>query len=154
MALIESQLAPMRERYAELIAHPERIEEVLQAGAHKARAVAKPLLAELRHAVGLRPMLAGAPARAKTPRGADKAAVPVFKQYQENGRFLFKLSTPQNKLLLQSTALADPREAGGWVKRLKTEGAAALDGAPIAWGESADRATVEAALTELVAANL
>ncbi len=154
VALIESQLAPMRERYAGLIAHPERIEEVLQEGARKARAVARPFLAELRHAVGLRPMVAGAPASAKAQRGIDKSAAPVFKQYQENGLFLFKLSTPQNKLLLQSTALADPREAGRWVKRLKTEGAAALDGAPIAWGESADRATVEAALTELVAANL
>jgi tryptophanyl-tRNA synthetase len=154
VALIESQLAPMRERYAGLIAHPERIEEVLQEGARKARAVARPFLAELRHAVGLRPMVAGAPASAKAQRGIDKSAAPVFKQYQENGLFLFKLSTPQNKLLLQSTALVDPREAGGWVKRLKTEGAAALDGAPIAWGESADRATVEAALTELVAANL
>jgi tryptophanyl-tRNA synthetase len=78
----------------------------------------------------------------------------VFKQYQENGLFLFKLSTPQNKVLLQSRGLADPREAGGWVKRLKTQGAAALDGAPIAWDASADRASVEAALTELVAANL
>lgn len=152
VALIEAQVGPLREGYAELIAHPARIEAVLQEGARKARAVATPFLAELRHAVGLRPMVAtGAPRAAAS---AGKAAAPVFKQYQEKGLFLFKLSTPQNKVLLQSRGLADPREVGGWVKRLKAEGAAALDGAPIAWEASADRASVEAALTELLAATM
>ena len=35
---------PMRARYAELMAHPEQIEEVLQTGADKARRAATPLL--------------------------------------------------------------------------------------------------------------
>ncbi len=34
---IETQIGPMRERYADLMAHPERIEDILQAGAAKAR---------------------------------------------------------------------------------------------------------------------
>ena len=34
-------------------------------------------------------------------------------------------------MLLQSSAFAGGREAGEWVKRLKTEGSAALAGAPV-----------------------
>src|SRR5690606_24774109 len=56
--LIEGHVGPMRERYAELMARPDRIEEVLQAGAAKARKIATPFLAELRQAVGLRTMVA------------------------------------------------------------------------------------------------
>jgi tryptophanyl-tRNA synthetase len=51
---IEAEIGPMRQRYDALMAEPERIEAALQEGAAKARAIAAPLLAELRHAVGLR----------------------------------------------------------------------------------------------------
>lgn len=53
-ALIESELAPMRERYAALMAHPEEVEEILLAGARKARETATPFMDHLRSAVGLR----------------------------------------------------------------------------------------------------
>ena len=53
---VEAQLAPMREHYAQLMAQPQQIEQALQAGAEKARAVARPFLERLRRAVGLRPM--------------------------------------------------------------------------------------------------
>jgi tryptophanyl-tRNA synthetase len=152
VALVESQVGPMRERYAELMAHPERIEEVLEAGARKARAVAQPFLASLRRAVGLRPMLA-APPSFRSVESTAKAALPSFKQYREDdGRFFFKLAAADGRLLLQSRGLGDGREAGGWVKRLKTEGAAVLDLAPVALAEGVDRAAVEAALAALVAA--
>ncbi|WP_028998883.1 tryptophan--tRNA ligase [Azohydromonas australica] len=151
VALIEGEIGPLRARYAELMAHPERIEEALQEGARKARAVATPFLAELRHAVGLRPMVAvAAPAKAKV--ATAKAALPDFKQYREGGAFFFKLTSPQGAVLLQSTPITEGREAGAWVKRLKTEGAAALEGAPVQWDASAERAQVEAALATLVAA--
>ena len=51
---LEQLLAPMREKYFDLMANPGRIEEVLQAGAAKARKLATPFMAELREAVGLR----------------------------------------------------------------------------------------------------
>jgi tryptophanyl-tRNA synthetase len=150
--LIEAQIGPMRERYAELMAHPKRIEAVLQAGAAKARAVAKPFLAELRHAVGLRPMQAVASAYAKS-LAAAKSNLPVFKQYREaDGRFYFKLSAADGRMLLQSQGFTEGREAGGWVKRLKNEGAAALVDAPVALGEGVERSVVEQALAALVAA--
>ncbi|MDE2594039.1 MAG: tryptophan--tRNA ligase [Burkholderiales bacterium] len=150
--LIEAHVGPMRARYAELMAHPEQIEEVLQAGAAKARAVATPLLTELRQAVGLRRMVAVQQPKAAAAQHA-KAALPVFKQYRESdNQFYFKLADAHGALLLQSQGFVEGREAGGWVKRFKTEGAAALDGAPVTLAEGVDRAAVEAALAALVAA--
>ena len=58
VAQIEAQIGPLRAEYERLMAHPEEIEAKLQAGAAKARAVARPLMARLRDAVGLRPMRA------------------------------------------------------------------------------------------------
>jgi tryptophanyl-tRNA synthetase len=151
---IEGHVGPMRAHYAELMAHPERIEEVLEAGAGKARAVARPFLASLRRAVGLRPMLAAPPARPEPVAGAS-AALPVFKQYREaDGRFHFKLVAADGQTLLQSEGFADGREAGGWVKRLKTEGAAALPGAPAQVPEGVVRASLLEALAALQAAAL
>ncbi len=45
--------AAARERRADLMAHPERVEEILQEGARKARAIAEKSMAEIRAAVGL-----------------------------------------------------------------------------------------------------
>jgi len=155
VAQIQGQVGPMRATYDELMAHPERIEEVLQAGARRARAVAQPFLAELRRAVGLRPMLAAParPAAASAPAAEARAALPAFKQYRESdGRFYFKLAAANGTLLLQSQGLADAREAGAWVKRLKSEGEAALDGAPVALADGVPRESVAAALAALRAA--
>jgi tryptophanyl-tRNA synthetase len=147
---IEREVGPMRARYEELMAQPERIEDTLEAGARKARAVATPFLASLRRAVGLRPMLAR-PAAPSATTAAKVVALPVFKQYREaDGRFHFKLAAGDGTPLLESAGLAEGREAGAWVKRLKTEGAAALAGAPVQL--VAPREAVEAALAALVAA--
>jgi tryptophanyl-tRNA synthetase len=54
LELIELQLAPMRGRYQSLIADPAGIEQRLQDGAARARAIARPFIGELRRAVGLR----------------------------------------------------------------------------------------------------
>ncbi|MEJ5896534.1 tryptophan--tRNA ligase [Aquabacterium sp. G14] len=149
--LIEAHVGPMRARYAELVAHPEQIESVLQAGADKARARATPFLKELRHAVGLRRMVASAAVEAKAGP-AHKAELAVFKQYREaDGQFYFKLTTAHGDLLLQSQAFAEGRVAGAWVKRFKTEGAAPLAEAPVSLAEGVSREAVEAALAALQA---
>lgn len=54
--LVDAELAPARSRYEALLADPGHIEAVLRAGAEKARALAAPRLAELRRAVGIRPL--------------------------------------------------------------------------------------------------
>lgn len=146
--LIESHIGPMRARYEDLVAHPERVEDALMEGARKARAVAGPLIQAVRAAVGLRKMVA-LPAAAKATAAA-KPSLPVFKQYRgDDGRFYFKLTAASGATLLQSAGLPDGREAGQWVKRLKTEGRKALEGAPV---EFADRAALEAALADLLIA--
>ena len=123
---IEREIGPMRERYEHLIAHPEEVERLLLRGAEKARALATPLMRELRQAVGLR-ALTLRPAQAQGGAAA-KAALPSFKQYRESdGRFYFKLTDAGGAVLLQSLGFESPREAGGAVKRLQTEGAAALE---------------------------
>ena len=149
--LIEAHVGPMRAAYAELMAHPERIEDVLQAGATKARQTATPFIKELRQAVGLRAMVAVAQPAAKA--SADKAALPQVKQYREaDGLFYFKLTDAHHHVLLQSTGLADGREAGNWVKRLKSEGDAALHEAPVVRPDGVSADTVSSALAALVEA--
>ena len=118
---IDRTVAPMRERYEALIAEPALIEEKLLAGAAKARAIATPFIAELRHAVGLRRLDSLAvPAREVV---AKAAALPQFKQYREaDGQFYFKLVDGDGHLLLQSRGFASPREAGQSVARIKEGG--------------------------------
>ena len=147
-ARIDAEIAPMRERYAELMAHPQQIEDALQAGAQKARAVAAPLLHELRSAVGLRAM--SAPLAAAKEEAAERAAPPVFKQYREaDGLFYFRLATPAGHTLLQSKAFQQPREAGQAIARLKKEGAAALAALAAQLEPAPDDAALRAALQVL-----
>jgi tryptophanyl-tRNA synthetase len=49
-------LTPVRERYDELRADDERLEAILEAGADKARAIARPIVAEVREAMGVGPV--------------------------------------------------------------------------------------------------
>ena len=52
-ALINEKIAEARERYEDLLARPADIEAELQKGAEKARAVSKPMLAQVREAIGI-----------------------------------------------------------------------------------------------------
>jgi len=51
--LLEDALAEPRERYRALVSEPQAIEDILQQGAQKARAVAAPFMQSLRSAVGI-----------------------------------------------------------------------------------------------------
>ena len=122
---IDREIAPMRERYEYLIAHPAELEEILQAGAVKARKLATPLLQQLRAAVGIRNLAQASKAKAKVA----KTALPQFKQYREtDGQFYFKLVAADGQLLLQSLGFTAPKEAGQSIAQLQREGATALAG--------------------------
>lgn len=54
--LVNGQLGEARERYEALLANPTHIEEVLQAGAEKARKESREFIGKLREAVGIRPI--------------------------------------------------------------------------------------------------
>jgi tryptophanyl-tRNA synthetase len=135
---IDREVAPMRERYEHLVNHPQELEEILQAGAAKARTRATPLLRELRQAVGLRNLatVAGSGRKDKA-----KSALPTFKQYRESdGRFYFKFVDAQGRTLLQSTGFASPKEAGQCIAALKSASTLpAAEQASVADGATADQ---------------
>ena len=123
---IDFEIGPMREAYLALMNDPAKIEEVLLAGAAKARQIATPFMGRLRHAVGLRDLRAQASTKATK---AAKVAKPLFKQYREpDGKFYFKLVDVDGRLLLQSLGFDSPREAGQSIGLLQTQGIAALAG--------------------------
>ncbi|WP_374668424.1 tryptophan--tRNA ligase [Ramlibacter sp.] len=146
---IDAEIAPMRERYQHFITHPAEVEAILQAGAAKARERSRPLMAELRAAVGLRNLSTQA---AGAPADKPRAAPPSFKQYREtDGKFYFKLLDGQGRLLLVSAGFESPREAGQRVAALKAApDAADLAGLALAAGVAPD--DVRAALRELTPA--
>ena len=122
---LDAEITPMRERYEALIADPAKIEAILLRGAAKARAIATPFMAGVRHAVGLRNL--GSTDTGKKAKADAKAALPSFKQYREkDGRFAFKLVDPKGRLLLQSQGFASPKDAGAAIARLQQVGATAL----------------------------
>ncbi len=130
---IDTTVAPMRERYDELIAQPALIEARLKEGAAKARAISAPFLAELRHAAGLRSLVGAGGVQVK--KAAKAAVLPQFKQYREDdGRFYFKFVDGESRLLLQSVGFVSPKEAGQNVARIK-QGEACVEKAQVMVGE-------------------
>jgi tryptophanyl-tRNA synthetase len=121
---IDREIAPMRETYLALLNDPAKIENILLAGAAKARKIATPFMGQLRQAVGLRDLRSQA--SNKVGKTA-KAALPVFKQYREkDGKFYFKLQAADGQVLLQSLGFASPKVAGQSIALLQTQGIAAL----------------------------
>ena len=138
---IDAELAPLRERYRELAADPAAIERMLRHGGERLRdEEARPFLAQLRSAVGLRDLATvRGEADADGGTGAAKLAPPQFKQYREDdGRFHFKL-VDGDVLLLQGPGFESPREAGRIVALLKSGAAAPrVDANGRVWLDDAD----------------
>ncbi|VTU25615.1 Tryptophan--tRNA ligase [Variovorax sp. PBS-H4] len=123
---IDREIAPMRAQYEALVNDPAQIEKILLAGAEKARAISRPFMAELRHAVGLR-NLAAAGSRGTARPKAARAARPAFKQYRDkDGLFYFKLLDEHGSQLLQSLGFASPQDAGRAIGTLREQRGAAL----------------------------
>ncbi len=121
---IDREIAPMREHYQALINEPAELDQILLAGAEKARQLATPFMRELRHAVGLRALSSGS---TRASNNANKSAIASFKQYREkDGLFYFKLLDAHGQLVLQSLGFASPKDAGLAIGRLQTEGLACL----------------------------
>jgi len=143
---IDREIAPMRERYDALMSNPAEIERILLRGADKARALAAPLMAELKDAVGLRNLASQAQTAKKK---AAKAALPSFKQYRESdGLHYFKLVDAGGRLLAQSAGFPSPQEAGRAVAQLK-QGELTRLGESLRLADSVSREDLEAALAAL-----
>lgn len=147
---IDREIAPLRSRYEALMADPASIEAALLEGARKARAIATPLMTELRHAVGLR-SLASKGSAVKVSK-ATKVAAAAFKQYREtDGKFYFKLVSEKGETLLQSTGFTSPKDAGNAIAQLRRGGGAELEKlqSVLATPHASNIPDIAAALTEL-----
>ncbi|SFX85622.1 MULTISPECIES: tryptophan--tRNA ligase [unclassified Pseudomonas] len=117
--LLDEQLGESRERYHQLIERPADLEDLLQLGAKKARAVATPFLNELREAVGLRSFVSQVQVAASTKKKAAKAA--RFVSFREDdGSFRFRLLAADGEQLLLSRHFADGKTAGQVTKQLQS----------------------------------
>ncbi len=121
---IDREVLPMRESYEALINDPGKLEDILQAGAAKARGLATPFMATLRQNVGLRNLRSSTETHIAKPA---KTALPTLKQYREkDGLFYFKLVDARGRLLVQSQSFESPRDAAAAITQLRTRGLQAL----------------------------
>ncbi|AVB21906.1 MULTISPECIES: tryptophan--tRNA ligase [Pseudomonas syringae group] len=119
--LLDGQLGEAREQYLSLIERPADLEDILLAGAQKARRVATPFLEELREAVGLRSFRT---AVQNADTGKKKAAKGArFVSFREDdGSFRFRLLAADGEQLLLSRTFADGKTAGIVSKQLQQGG--------------------------------
>ncbi|MEB0038931.1 tryptophan--tRNA ligase [Pseudomonas sp. MH10] len=120
-ALLDAELGEARESYHGFMARPADLEDILLAGAVKARAVATPFLGQLREAVGLRSFRSVVQ---NADSGKKKAAKGVrFVSFREDdGSFRFRLLAADGEQLLLSRTFADGKTAGAVSKQLQLGG--------------------------------
>jgi tryptophanyl-tRNA synthetase len=121
-------MGPLRAHYEDLMSHPDRIEEILQDGARKARAIATPFIQELRQAVGLRSLATArtatsAQATKKEKSSGKSARYVTFRD--DTGQFRFRLLAQDGTELFCSIAFADPKQAGAVMRAVQQAGAQA-----------------------------
>ncbi|MVW74760.1 tryptophan--tRNA ligase [Pseudomonas xionganensis] len=117
--LLENELGEARERYNALIARPADLEDILLAGAAKARKIATPFLGELREAVGLRSFREQVQVSGGEKKKATKSA--RFVSFRDDdGSFRFRLLDAGGEQLLLSKSFADGKSAGLVNKRLQS----------------------------------
>jgi tryptophanyl-tRNA synthetase len=127
---VEQELGPMRANYQELMSNPARIEEILQEGARKARAIATPFIKELRQAVGLRSLGAAASSEqigksaGKSAKSGKAARFVSFRD--EAGQFRFRFLAADGTELFCSVAFTDPKLAGAAMRSLQSADHASL----------------------------
>lgn len=146
---IEAEIGPMREKYAYYTSHTDELEDILQAGAEKARKLSAPFMERLREAVGLRSFRYVAAPKAAPQKAEPAKNVPTatFKQYREaDGLFYFKLTLTGGRVLLTSKGFASGRDAGQSVAKLKSTCTLGDLEQNVVLGDGVTVAEVEAAL--------
>jgi len=119
--LLDAELSEAREAYHGFMARPSDLEDILLAGAEKARRVATPFLGELREAVGLRSFRSTVQSADSGKKKASKGA--RFVSFREDdGSFRFRLLAADGEQLLLSHNFADGKTAGAISKQLQLGG--------------------------------
>ncbi len=117
--LLDNELSAARERYHTLMNQPAELEDILLAGAAKARKTATPFLGELREAVGLRSFRNQVQVSGAGKKKAAKSA--RFVSFREDdGSFRFRLLDAAGEQLLLSVGFADGKTAGMVSKQLQS----------------------------------
>jgi tryptophanyl-tRNA synthetase len=120
--LLDGELGEARERYHGFMERPADLEDILLAGAEKARRVATPFLGELREAVGLRSFRSTVQSADSGKKKVTKGA--RFVSFREDdGSFRFRLLAADGEQLLLSRNFADGKAAGAVSKQLQQGGA-------------------------------
>ncbi len=114
---LNAELSEPRERYHQLISKPHELEEILQAGAAKARKIATPFMTQLRDAVGLRSFTQVQVAEPVSKKKAKKTSRIV--SFRDEQGFRFRVLDAQGVAVLLSVAFADGRSAGQALKALQ-----------------------------------
>lgn len=114
---LNAELSEPRERYHQLISKPHELEEILQAGAARARKIATPFMAQLRDAVGLRSFTQVQVAEPVSKKKAKKTSRIV--SFRDEQGFRFRVLDAQGVAVLLSVAFADGRSAGQALKALQ-----------------------------------
>lgn len=123
--VLDAELGEARERYAALIARPDDLEDILLAGAAKARRDATPFLGELREAVGLRSLKTQV-AVGSTKKKTSKTA--RFVSFREGDSFRFRLLDTDGTELALSIPFAEAKTAGITSKQLVATPASVVAG--------------------------
>lgn len=112
--LIESIIGPMREQYASLMSRPERIEEILQEGAKKARRTSRPFIEKIRECVGLRQTAAQRNTVSQSaPQSRELGKKSRLVSFRDgSGRFRQRLLAADGTELLLSEPFDDPKALG------------------------------------------
>jgi len=133
--LINKELELKRDSYQTLMGNPSVIEDRLQDGAAKARAIAKDHLEKLRDAVGLRSLRhlkllsAAADVGATVSAPLRVAKAPYFAQFKdESGKYSFKFFDGDGNILLLGVLFDSPRDAGQAIATIKQQKPLMTDG--------------------------
>lgn len=159
--LLNTTLEQPREKYHQLIARPDDLEDIMQMGAKKARAISIPFLEELRAAVGLRSFNAQVQVKNTAKKKTKKAARLV--SFRDELGFRFRLLNAEGETLFLSKGFADGKAAGLASKALQEQAVAIeqnglafsvmLNGEQIAESETfADQVALELALEQVTQA--
>lgn len=104
---IEGEIGPMREKYAYYMSHAAELEDILQAGAAKARKISVPFLAALKEAVGLKSFVKTAAGTEKKTAAKKKRrhSPPLSSTAKRTDAFTLSLSPPTARFFSRRTVL-------------------------------------------------
>ena len=107
---VEHEIGEYRDAYQHYMSEPKQIEEILQAGAEKARILAREQMKKLRDAVGLRNLRNYVKKIDVKPQKLEKPALqPVV--FRDGTAFAFKVLDAKKAVLAEKSGFADPKAA-------------------------------------------